>query len=125
MDLEKFATDKKKEKNGVWKKLTGDSRVKVARANNPKYLAALVKYQKEFCGAASDMFSPEYEKAVTHAMGEEILLDWENLAIKGELIEHNTENSIMILSKYPDFREVISAISIDADNYRPEAVAKK
>jgi hypothetical protein len=125
MDLQAFATDKRKEENGVWKKLSGSSKALVARANNPKYRAAVVKYQKEFCGPASDFFSPEYEKAIIYAMAEAILLGWENISIKGDIIEYSVKNAIKVLIDYPDFREVISSISLEADNYRPEDIAKK
>jgi len=124
-DLEKLATDPRKEEDGVWKPITGDAQVKVARANNPKYRAALMKYQKKFCGLVIDPTSEEFEKAVIYAMAEAILVDWENLAIKGELIPYSVENAIKILTEYPDFKELVSSYAMDADNFRPDEVAKK
>jgi hypothetical protein len=127
MDLQAtFATDKKKEQDGVWKNL-GDARVKIARANNPKYRTALTKYIKQFvpAGIQPKPDDPNIEKATVYAMAEAILLDWENLAIKGEILEVSVEQAIGILTDYPDFREVISQLAIDVDNFRPDEIAEK
>ena len=127
MDLQTtFATDKRKEQEGVWKSI-GDARVKVARANNPKYRAALTKYVKQFvpAGIQPKPDDPNIEKATVYAMAEAILLDWENIAIKGQLLDATFENAVRILTDYPDFREVVSQIAVDVDNFRPEEVAEK
>ena len=127
MDLQAtFATDKRKEQDGVWKNI-GDARVKVARANNPKYRAALAKYVKQFvpAGIQPKPDDPNIEKATVYAMAEAILLDWENIAIKGQILDVTFENAVRILTDYPDFREVVSQIAIDVDNFRPEEVAEK
>ena len=126
MDLTAFATDKRKEQEGVWKDL-GDGRVKIARHNNPKFQAAMAKYSKEFLpfGAEIDISSPELEKATVHAMAETILLDWENIGIGGELLEYSFENAVMVLSKYSDFKELVAQMALDRNNFRPEKAAKK
>jgi hypothetical protein len=127
MDLQKtFATDRRKEQEGVWKQI-GDAEVKIARANNPKYRAALAKYIKEFvpAGMKTQTDDPNLEKATIYAMADAILLDWKGIAVKGEVLEPSVENARRILTEYPDFREVISQIALDADNFRPDEVAEK
>ena len=124
-DLDDIAIDKGKTTGGVWKPITGDARVKVAKGDNPRYRAAVVKYQKKFCGGVVDPLSEEFEKAVNYAMADAILLDWENIAIKGETLPYSFENAVEVLSDYPEFRELISSYSLDSDNFRPDEVAKK
>jgi hypothetical protein len=126
MDLKKtFATDKQKETGGVWVSLGEGAEVLVARATNPKYRAALAKFQKQFCGMKPDPQSSEFEKAVTYAMAEAVLLDWKGIAVGGENLEYSFDNAVSVLMDYPDFREAISRISLDVDYYRPDEIVKK
>lgn len=123
MDFNSFKTSEKLEVEGVWKNFTPDARVKVARFNNPKYRVALAKALKPYQGFIKvDPIVKEQlmEKITTQVMAETILLDWENFTIDGEKIEYSVENATLVLSQFHDFREQVSNIAIEMDNYKDE-----
>ncbi len=121
MDLRKeYYTDKEKEEKGVWEDFGDGCRVLIARANNPAFKEsfknATKPYRKQMVrGTFPDEKS---SKIMIKVMAKTIVLDWENLFEGEDKIEYSIENAIMVLTKYPEFREAISEVAQSAESYK-------
>lgn len=120
MDLSIFGTDKKLEEQGVWHDM-GDSRLLVARFNNKRYttrLRTLLKPFNALINAGGAKADEVIEKITVQCMAETILLGWEGALDDGEAIEYSTDNAQAMFKKYPDFKELIADLAMQAQHYR-------
>lgn len=121
MDLAKqFAMDTAKETDGVWFDLDEKSRICVARMNNHKHRAALEMAVKPFRVQINAGTLPDnkYKEITLGPLADFVLVGWENLALEGELLEYSAENARRVLSEFPEFRALVTSLSLDAENYR-------
>ncbi len=128
MDMNKsFGVDKKSSEDGKWFNLEHGGRAQVARMGCPKYKASVQRLQRPNSALLRSTLdtSEVLDNIVVEAMAETILLDWEGITVDGEVVEHSKDNAMMLLREYPDFREAISAISVERKNFMPEDIAGK
>lgn len=122
MDVfQQYATDEKKEVEGVWVELNDKgAKVLVARAGNKKYARMFSReYERHqrALEAKNDAADDLSDKVTIEIMAETILLDWQGLTFKGELLPYSKENARKLLS-VKDFRVHITKLSNDFDSYR-------
>lgn len=126
--FDNFATNEKLEVTGVWHDLdiTGESRIRVARMDNPKYQAEMSKlfaeFAKELEAEPSEKRSEPgsiTRKIMAKGMAAAILLDWENLSYKGKVLKYSQENAEVVLA-HKDFIELILRLSNDITNFQQE-----
>lgn len=118
-----YATDTKKELEGVWKDLDGSSKVLVARAGNRLYARALeaaAKGRKAELSKKDEKSDAVAEELLIEVMAETVLLGWDGIGYKGKPMTYSVENAKTLL-KHRDFREVIASISDDINNFKAEA----
>jgi hypothetical protein len=125
-----FATDEKKEVEGVWVDIGDGAELLIARAGNKKYARLLgsevEKHQRalDAKGDASDELS---ERLMVGVFASTILLGWRgDFKFKGEALPYTNENARKVLG-VKDFRAFVAKLSNDIDAYRAaqEATAGK
>ena len=125
MDLNKFATNKKKEVDGIWHDLGDGLSVLVARARNTKYIAELRLRMKPYQNRLQrndPTMEDIAEKIITEVLAKTILLDWKGMENDGKKFSYSVENCVAVLAdeKYTDFRDLIEGLSDDMSAYRDE-----
>lgn len=128
MDLSKsFGVDKRSAEEGKWFDLENGGRVKVAKLGCPAFKAEVQRLQKPHLAVLqSSMDSTELlDKITITAMSRTVLVDWDNISMDGESLEYSSEKAKEIMTLFPDFREVISSLSIERRNFMPEELAGK
>jgi hypothetical protein len=124
MDLSQtFATDVKLETEGVWKDLGEGAELKVARIGNPAYNKEMQRLMKPYKhlvsrGALSEDVA---QKILIEAMAKTILVDWKGLKDGGKVIKYSTKAAIDMLTKYKDFRDLISTLAGEMTTFKVEA----
>lgn len=130
MDIRKtFATNKKKEEEGVWVKGPDGSEYLIARVGNKKFakLAGdLMKPHRKLIqmGKADDVTITELAAEVTSRT---VLLDWRGVKDGGVEVPYSQETAKRHLIEFPDFAEMISGFGQQISLYQDEqaeAVAK-
>lgn len=127
MDFEKaYAVDQKAADEGKWLVTAEGIPVKVAKVGNPNFKAEVARLQKPHLAVLrSSVDSSEIiDKITVRAMSKTILLDWKAES-KGKKIPYTPELGFQYMTKFPDFREDISVLSISRENFKPEEVAEK
>lgn len=126
MDLVKtFGVDRKAAECGKWFPLAEDGSVKVARLNNAAFKAEAVRLQKPHLAQlrVSRVDNVELLDRITiAATAKTILLDWKDITINGEVVPYSVEKAIELLTDYPDFREAISLLAVERENFTPEDI---
>lgn len=121
-----FATDEESETNGVWRELDADTKVLVARANNPEYTkamaAAFMEHREVLDGV--DSKDPAKVKAA-EAKSDEIMADimartilkgWSGVTFKRKPMEYSVANARQALAQR-ELRVRISRLSSDLSQY--------
>lgn len=117
-----FKTNQDSEISGVWHSL-GDGKIKIARANNPKYDRFL---RREMAPHATVINSGSEEgteiltEITMRGMAEAILVDFENITDEGKELQYTKENAYLLLKKYPDFRDLVAQKASTMKFYREE-----
>lgn len=117
-----FKTNASVEVTGVWHDL-GDGRIRIARFNNPAYLKVIRRLTTPFAKLINTETDEAIEKVneiTIEAMAEAIVVGWERLMDEGQELQYSKENAMMLLTKYPDFREWASQKALSAKYYRDE-----
>jgi len=118
-----FATDERKETEGITVDLGGGASLLVARRDNDNYLKLVQEEADAFAIRSQGLSAEAYEKAdkdiLIKILAGTILLGWKNLSYKGKQLEYNTENAVMILS-HKDFRKMVMEHASDIANYKVE-----
>lgn len=126
MDLaKKYGTDKELEKSGVWQDIGDGASILVARMGNANYIAEFKRltapYKRQIrLGLLSDDI---WQKISIECLATSILMDWKGLADGTKTIAYSRENAINMLTKYPDFRDDVSALSNEIENFFKEEKA--
>ena len=118
-----FAVDEEKATGGVWKDLGKGARVKVSRINSPRYTEALARRALEFpeLSSGKDLTEAEWVSHLVEVMADALLLDWEGMKWAGTDFPYSRENAVKALH-LRDFRDIISRIASDIENFRLAAV---
>ena len=122
-----YAVDKEAALDGKWFVTRAGMKVKVAKAGNQNFINSVTKLQKPVLQLlASSMDTTDLLTDITcQSMSEAILLDWENEGEDGILIPYTPELGKQALLEYEDFREDVSILSDQRNNFKPEEAAKK
>lgn len=126
MDLGKqFATDRTLELEGTWVDIGEGGRIKVARSQNElhrKVLERLRKPYRSIVMSGRELPTEVVDKITIESIAEAILLDWENISDEGRSLPFTRANSKTMLTKYPDFRDVVAYLASQAETFRKQAV---
>lgn len=121
-------TDRKLELEGVWLDyddgLGNILKVKIARSDgNPHYEAKLAKlmspYQKKIENG-KNIGNDVAKKIMTKVAATELLLDWDENALKdedGKPVKYSEENSLELLTQDSDLREFVLTESGEQSNF--------
>ena len=119
---DEFDSDPDREKDGVWEDLGNNARVLVASTESPRYREAFANIGRATRrridrGVLSD---DEDAALMSGILAKTILLDWENLSVKGETIPYSTENAMKYLRDFPKFRRYITELASEEARFRHE-----
>ena len=115
-----FATDETLEENGTWFQIGGGARVLVARSGNRKYgkmLTKEVERNKKALDLNDDAADKLSEEIMISVLAETILLGWEDISFKGEVLEYNVSNAKKLLA-VKDFRKAIAQFADDVSAFK-------
>mgnify|MGYP000942096634 FL=1 len=115
-----FATDETLEENGTWFQIGGGARVLVARSGNRKYgkmLTKEVERNKKALDLNDDAADKLSEEIMISVLAETILLGWEDISFKGEVLEYNVANAKKLLA-VKDFRKAIAQFADDVSAFK-------
>ena len=115
-----FATDETLEENGTWFQIGGGARVLVARSGNRKYgkmLTKEVERNKKALDLNDDAADKLSEEIMIGVIAETILLGWEDVSFKGEVLEYNVANAKKLLA-VKDFRKAIAQFADDVSAFK-------
>jgi len=122
-----FATDETLEENGTWFQIGGGARVLVARSGNRKYgkmLTKEVERNKKALDLNDDAADKLSEEIMISVLAETILLGWEDISFKGELLEYNVANAKKLLA-VKDFRKAIAQFADDVSAFKFKETEKQ
>ena len=115
-----FATDETLEENGTWFPIGGGARVLVARSGNRKYAKLLTKEverNKKALDLNDDAADKLSEEIMISVLAETILLGWEDVSFKGEVLEYNVANAKKLLA-VKDFRKAVAQFADDVSAFK-------
>jgi hypothetical protein len=119
--FDEFATDEKKENEGVAVDLGGGASLLIARRDNVNYLRIVQEEADTFAVSSQGLSAEDYEKAdkaiLTKILAGTILLGWKNLSYKGKPLPYNVKNAVMLLG-HKDFRRLVMEHASDIANYK-------
>lgn len=111
LDLEdQFGYDDDLAVEGVWVNVTQETRLKIARWNNPRFQQVYREETKPYREQIdSGMAEEDLIEEIGHVvMAKTVLLDWEELYVDGESVgQYTQEKAKELLDNYPDFRDLV------------------
>jgi hypothetical protein len=119
-DVSNLVTDETKEVAGVWKDLSSNAKVKIARWGNTEFTRALrrkFKANRVIMEADDDISEKVSTDLMIEVMADTILKDVQGLGFQGKLIEKYTPEIGRKLLQIKDFRDKIKGIAEDTDAY--------
>lgn len=121
MQISITPVDKKAAEKGKWTKYRGVD-LCIARSNNTRFRACFRKliapYQIEMEeGKLNEELSAEI---MAEALGQEVLVDWNNFNINAEPLVYSAENAKSLLLNDPDCQEFVVEFSEKLSNYLKE-----
>lgn len=118
-----FATDPKKEAEGVWKEIAPGARVCVARFDNRAFQDALAKGYEERRveldkgGETAEAVAAE---VMADAMAEHLVKGFSGLAYKGKPQEYSPQAAREMLG-HKEFLRLVRRLAEDVENFRYDA----
>lgn len=128
MDLKKeFGTDKSLELEGVWQELGDGASVLVARAGNRNHAEELKRltapYRRQI--SLGKLGAEVWEKISIESMASCVLLDWKGIKDDGKVVPYSQANALRLLTDYPDFRDMISALANEMSAYQQTLIEEE
>lgn len=123
MDIgRKYGTSSALENEGRWFELGENAAIKVARDGNRAHKEALKRLWRPHRAAlrAGSLPDEQIERMAVEAMAEALLLDWRGIEEEGVVVPYSREAALRLLTRYPDFRNSVAALSADMANYQAE-----
>lgn len=114
-----YAANETLENEGTWTEL-GDAKLLIARAGNKKYIRKLsraVDRSKKLLDRKDDAADALSDKIMIDVMAETILLGWEGVTFKGEVLPYSVENAKMLL-ELKDFRKQVMELADDFESFK-------
>lgn len=118
-----FGTDSKLEEEGTWVSLGGNAKILVGRAGNKKYgrlLSTLVEKNQTLLDTKTDEADEVSDAIMIDVMANSILLGWEGLSFKGEVLPYSVDNAKTLLA-VKDFRVLVAGHAKNVSNFRAAA----
>lgn len=116
-----YATDKKKEKEGVWHNLRGSkAKILVARANSRAFQQALDEgyaREKAVLDAGGEAADEVAKRIYTEAIAEHLLLGWDGVKFKKAPTPYSKEAAAKLL-EIDDFRAEVLRLANEVEHYR-------
>jgi hypothetical protein len=123
--LSRYATDKDLEESGMWVDYGDGLKVQVRRLNCTKSKDVRRKlekpYAKQFRG--QDIPDSIQEMLLNHQMAKAIVVNWEGVPDPekdGDMLPCTEENVLMMVEKYPDFRDDILSAAMERATFQRE-----
>lgn len=116
---EVYQTDEKAENTGVWRNL-GKAKLLVARAGNKAYskmLSRLVEENQRDLDLKDDAAEVLSDSIMQQVLAATVLLDWQNVGFKGEILPYCVENAKTLLA-VKDFRAQVSRLANEAEAFK-------
>jgi hypothetical protein len=127
MDLfTQFQTDEQAEVEGVWVPLSTTARLKIARIGNARHPACLKRISTPHVRPGmrmSDIDDEMFDKLTREAMAESILVGWENILWKGEVLPYSKENALRVL-QVKDFFTLVLTAANSIEHFRVARIAE-
>ncbi len=126
MDIKKrFATDVKKETEGVWVDIGDGMRLKIARLGNKNYTSRFQELLRPYRAQAraGTLAQDLAEKLYNDALAETILVGWEGIELDGETLTYSRENALRLIQELPDFKTTVTEIANTMEAYREADIA--
>lgn len=124
--IDRYDADKFTE--GEWTEIDG-GQFKIARINNPVYLDAQRRLDKEFRQKHGDELTAEQEREKdARLVGEGLLRDWADIEAQGEdgeltSVPYSLENVATLLRNRPDIIPKIAQKAVDMERFEREDVS--
>lgn len=129
MDLRKiYSIDKEAAETGKWFKLSSKTGVKVAKLGNPAFVAEVARQQKPHISVLRSTkidHTDLINEITVQAMARTILLDWYGIYEDGVEVKYSIEKAEEYLTDLEEFKEAVSQLAVEANNFRPEVTAGK
>lgn len=125
MDLNTIATSPKLEGEGVWKDVTDDFSIKIARLGNTSYsLAMQALTLKPTNSSLVDERQSITDEELTVILASTVIVDWKGLTENGEVVPYSVKKATEILldPRFKDLRRWVIRMASDATNYREEVI---
>lgn len=114
-----YATKENLENDGTWMDV-GDAKFLIARTGNKKYVRKLSKAvdrHKKLLDRKDDAADKLSDEIMISVIADTILLDWQGVAFKGEILPYTSENARTLLA-IKDFRRQIVELADDFEAYK-------
>lgn len=122
-DLDDLMADANVMEEGIWVDFYGDSRLKIASSDSPKYNSYLARLARQNRIKLDDE-NPQYFQLIqditAEAKAKHILLDWENIKINGKKTPYSWEVGKQALLNSPKLREFVDEFASDFRNFKKE-----
>jgi len=114
------------ESNGVWANFRG-AKFLIAHMNNISFQRHFNRLQQPHSKKiAKGSLDPKIQLDIMcEAMAGSLLLNWENVGSKGELISFSKEMAKNVLINNSELREFITDYSTDLENFRDEEIEEE
>lgn len=120
---DRYKTDKKLEEEGQWVDFGDGVKVKIARLNSERSLAARRKLEKPYSKIRGSIPEDIQEEILTKQVAEAVIIAWEGVTDEaGKEIECTYENRIKILKEFKDFRFDVVTASVEAETFKAKQV---
>lgn len=123
--LDRYATDRNLEEEGVWVDYGDGLKVKVRRLSSKHSRETRRKLEKPYSSQFRNRDMPDslQEELLNKQMAQSIVVAWEgvpNPDKEGELLECTPENILMMVTKFPDFRDDILTAAMERTTFEKE-----
>lgn len=126
MDLLDYATDPQLEEEGAWVPMDSETKLLVARFENPKFRKMRERLSTPIAKARgrAGLTKEDGKNILNKCMAKHLLLGWQNLCVGGEIIPYSPEKCLALLQdrRLQDFKELVLGISQNLEHYRLESL---
>ncbi len=117
-----FGTDETKELNGIWYDIGEGASLLIARYGNAEFVNELTKARKPYRQQITrgTISEEDSRKILIGVMAKTILLGWKGVKENGKEAKYTQAKAADYLTKFKDFRDLVSTVSMDFANYQSE-----
>lgn len=121
--LDRYATDKTLEEEGVWVDFGDGIMVKIARITSKKSKELRRRLERPLVrkSRGGELSIDQLEYLMTEQLSQAVVQDWKGVTDEnGNELPCTPDNCRTILNKFPDFREDIATVSLEKETFRAE-----